>query len=296
MLELLDTLLHDTLKAGVKSLGLSPLDEQLSSSPPNEKWRQQHTNPSRPALSVYLVELRENLRLRSNERVERQPPAARGLHRAPYRLDCHYLISAFVFAEPDSDPPTTQREHTMLYQATAALTAARPLIPSRHYSPGSPKLTAWPEAFRDHEMFMDINPAAGFSKLSEFWASLSGTDHPWRPVVHVVITVPVELVDIALAPIVTRRTTAYQQGSARESFTEIGGVVLDAKKRTVPGASIVLTDINDGEVARTTAGEDGKYTLRLEPPGEVLYAAAFSLGRTPPINVQQVDDYTLQFA
>jgi len=295
MLELLDKLLHDTLKAGVTSLGNQPSDAQISSSPPSESWRRQHTDPSRPALSVYLVELRENLNLRSNERRERQTPSGRMSWRAPYRLDCHYLISAFLFAEPDSVPPATQREHTMLYQATAALTKARPFIPSRRYPVGSPDLLAWPETFRDHELFMDINPAAGFGKLAEFWGSLSGRDHPWRPVVHLVVTVPVELVDLTFAPIVTHRTTTYLQGAARERFTEIGGVVLDADGSIVPSALVVLTDVNDEEVVRTTAGEDGKYTLRLEPPGEVLYAAAFSLGRTASINVRQVDDYTLQF-
>src|SRR5215831_7923633 len=98
MIDLLDTMLFRLFRWQVTELSGNA---QVRFQPPDEDWRalvpgitDAVGNPAN-SLNVYLVDLRENRKLRSNERertvvgsdVYETPPAR--------RVDCHYLISAW---------------------------------------------------------------------------------------------------------------------------------------------------------------------------------------------------------
>ena len=98
------------------------LDEaQVRFQPPDEDWRGYVTNLQRNALNIYLVDLRENRKLRSNERTLGIQDGIISETPAPLRVDCHYLITAWSPATVTQAVEPTVEEHALLYQVTAIL-------------------------------------------------------------------------------------------------------------------------------------------------------------------------------
>jgi hypothetical protein len=199
MLNLVDVLIRDVLLAGVPGL---VLPTQVRFQPPEGTLRTDVLNVNRMVVCVYLVDLRENRKLRSNERIPTVMNGEVTAEPAPARVDCHYLLTAWsptaaaAGVEPELD------EHQLLYQVIAVLMGSGWLNPSRTYAAGSAKLTAWPVAFRDGELPTAVLPVEGFPKLSEFWTTM-GPNLPWRPAVYLVVTVPVALLREIQGPPVT---------------------------------------------------------------------------------------------
>src|SRR6185295_4228220 len=111
--------------------------EQIGFGPPNSEWRGQVQNlGDARALNVYLVDLRDNRRLRSSERRSTVEPGGRVVRRrAPARLDCHYLVTAWSNATEDQDK--TPEEHRLLHEVVTALVNAEPLVAADVFAPGS---------------------------------------------------------------------------------------------------------------------------------------------------------------
>lgn len=296
MLTLVDRMLQIILRdqvAGLASGGIVH-EGQVSFDPP--------VPPSTPPqLSVYLVDIRENVKLRSNERVERSVGGAVVSRRAPYRIDCHYLISASA-ASTDPEPPF---QHTLLYEATEALVRSQPLVPARILA-GYSDLLDWPESSRDTEIPMTVNPHEGFAKLAEFWGTMTG-DHPWRPVVYVIVTIPVEYADAAAVAMVRHRTTVYRTGVQENARVEIGGIVLDRPEQAVTSppqpqpqpvgrARVFVLDSNHAVIATTICDDEGRFVLQLPINATDLYAAAFGLGTTAPFPIASTHEYKLHFS
>src|SRR5262249_26905028 len=238
MLSLLDNLLRQTLMDGVSGLrkvqenqSATPVTEsQVGFNPPDNQWRSDVQHLQRNALNVYLVDLRENRRLRSNERVRSIENGIVYEDPAPARMDCHYLITAWSPTEqitPQVAPVLD--EHALLYEAAAVLIKNAPLNPSRVYPAGSQALKDW-EPFSNIELPSVIAPVEGFPKLAEFWGAM-GVGHRWKPVVYLIVTVPVELLREVAGPMVTTRITEYRQlgrPETAEVWIQIGGHVRDA--------------------------------------------------------------------
>jgi hypothetical protein len=245
-----------------------------------------------------LVDIRENVKLRSVEHFERQEGTALVARRKPYRMDCHYLLVAS--SNPGGGPPPPPPlQHSLLYEATTALVRCSPLIPAKVYPPGSTELEAWSEDSRDMELPMTVNPHEGFPKLAEFWGTLAAP-HPWRALIYVVVTIPVEHRDDARPEIVRRRTTIYRAGVQSESIAEIGGSVIGRDLAPV-GRAWVSAGIADGsnreELARTTSDDEGQFVLSLPEKATHLWAAAYGMGVTPALDVvsNAKNDFTLKF-
>jgi Pvc16 N-terminal domain len=99
-------------------------ESQVRFRPPDQEWRQFVANMTvngQPAmaLNVYLVELRENKNLRSNERVRMVENGFAHDIPAPRRMDCHYLITAWSPAAQTPAVEPTVDEHRLLYDVTA---------------------------------------------------------------------------------------------------------------------------------------------------------------------------------
>jgi hypothetical protein len=72
-----------------------------------------------PAIDLFLYDLQENRELRTNEwLVERQSNGTSTKQRAPARIDCSYLVTAWP---SDSTPTPAQDEHHLLGEVMRAL-------------------------------------------------------------------------------------------------------------------------------------------------------------------------------
>jgi hypothetical protein len=245
------------------------------------------TGATVPRLSVYLADVRENVKLRANERQQTTADGTIRSRRPPYRLDCHYLISAFAGTQSGSPP----LQHDMLYETTEALVRAQPLVPARALA-GHGQLLNWPPEQRDIELPLTVNPPEGFPKLAEFWGTMPHR-HPWRPVVHAIVTIPIELNASAAVGVVHQPVTVYSAGAdARvagsgpsERRALLGGTVIDKNGAPVGRARVFGADAVGQVLARTTCADDGRFVIDLPLAADRIYAAAFGYGTTPPFTV-----------
>jgi hypothetical protein len=282
MLRRLDLLLRDVLRDALPVLAS---DDQVRFQPPDATLRADVLNLNDLALDVYLVELRENRKLRTNERSPVFEDGFVHLEPAPALVDCHYLISAWSPAQPALEPALD--EHALLYEAAAVLFQNAPLNPSRVYPPGAPALAAWPERFRRTDLPTALLPPEGFAKLSEFWTTM-GQDSRWKPVLHLVVTLPVVLVRELAGFMVTTRITDYRIAGLRETaevWMQIGGHVLTRNPQpgepplAVAGAWVEIEPAAGGVTRRTRTNALGRFTFgRLRADRYRLHTVAAGLG------------------
>jgi hypothetical protein len=266
VIDQLDSVLHAILVKGVP-LG-NP--DQVRFDPPDDVWRGYVDGTLRDlALNVYLTETRENRKLRSNAREQVYANGRVSERAAPTRLDCHYLISAWspkATLNPAVQP--TLDEHKLLYAAVAALLRACPINPTSVFGKGASELAGIDPAIRQADLPTVVAGAEGFPKLAEFWGTMGPNQKPWRPVVLLVVTLPVVYPEGPPGPIVTTRSATYRLDSATETLVEIGGTVTNAAGEPIEGAWVALT-APGGELAGVAiTSRDGRFAFnRLEPAG-----------------------------
>jgi hypothetical protein len=258
----------DALDNMLQQLFITSIDDitdpsQVGFEPPDDKWRNYVTGLKNNALNVYLVDLKENRMLRSNERVRDFQNGMFTETPAPRRVDCHYLISAW--SSVTGDPPTvepTVEEHELLYKATAALMDAEPFVPSQIHA-GGPLADQFPPEFADDELPSTILPVEGFPKLAEFWGATK-TVH-WKPAVYLIVTLPVVLPLKITGPMVTTRIAEYQMngnGEIVETLIQIGGsVVAQVSGQPLPGAWLLLEDNSGNPLKTATTDAAGHFTF-----------------------------------
>jgi hypothetical protein len=269
---------------------LSQIDQitdevQVRFQPPDEDWRNHVSDLPGNALNIYLADLRENRKLRSNERIRDFSNGDVTETAAPARIDCHYLITAWSPAEPGPALEPTLDEHALLYDVTGVLMNNVPLIPRQVYEP-DPLPAGFPELIADAEWPVSILPVEGFPKYGEFWGTM-GVNHRWKPAVYLIVTLPVAFPTQIAGPMVTTRITEYRQMGQvgnTDVWIQIGGHVLDATNvppddaptpvenawvqlETTDGQRLQTTRTND--LGRFTFGElqEGQYRLRFSATG-----------------------------
>jgi hypothetical protein len=253
-----------------------PNDAWIRFQPPDDKWRQYVSSLNHTALNVYLVDLRENRTLHSNERIRTYTGIGAVDLPAPRRLTCHYLVSAWHPAAPSVQVDPAPEEHELLYRATALLINADPLVPEQVYAPGQVPPQFDPE-FSKTQLPITVVPVDGFPKYAEFWGTM-GQDHPWKPAVYLTVTVPVMLLERFSGPEVTTRVTTYRQAGdpqTVEVWVQIGGRVRTAAGKELAGAWATLETAPGGPVAQTRCDDRGGFTFdRLHPGPYRLRARA----------------------
>jgi Pvc16 N-terminal domain/Carboxypeptidase regulatory-like domain len=318
VLILLDELLRQSLMQGVTGLrevrpGQPPTPvsaDQVRFEAPDERWRSSLANVRRNVLNVYLVDLRENRKLRSNERGRVPENGVVYDYPAPARMDCHYLISAWSPTDqltPQVEPVLD--EHGLLYEVAAVLLRAGALNPSAVYPSGSTALNSWPEAYRKADLPIHVLPTDGFPKLAEFWGTM-GDDHRWRPVLYLIVTLPVDLFRESAGWMVTTTITDYgqrDQPDSAEVLIQIGGSVLDSgnplpdgSPRPVVSARVEIRDATSGQLAeRTDTNKEGRFIFtRLRAGRYKLRASAPGLTMASPRDVvvpSLTGEYDLKF-
>jgi hypothetical protein len=278
MLNLLDELLRKILMDGV--IGLTPVpqppaqppprlpvdEHQVGFRPPDDQWVSDVKTLQLNALNVYLVELRENRKLRTNERTREPQNGIVYEYPAPARVDCHYLISAWSPTEqltPQVEPVFD--EHALLYETAAVLFGSAPFNPSRIYPTNSQALNAWGE-YRDVDLPAVVVPHEGFPKLAEFWGTM-GPNHRWRPVLYLIVTIPVALVREQAGYMVTTRITEYRQMDKPETaeiWIQIGGHVFKKSGNAnveIPDAWVGLETATGDPLQSTKTNALGRYTF-----------------------------------
>ncbi len=235
-------------------------DFQVRFDPPDDAWRgylQGVTINGVQAvgLSVYLVDVRENRLLRSNERFPNHDAGFGTVEHAPPRIDCHYLISAWdIVTATQTVEPTMTHEHRVLSDVVTALMQASPLNPSRILPPGT-RLQAIPEAMRNVDLPTTVLPGEGFPKLAEFWSSM-GVGSRWRPAVYVVVTLPVVLERTVVGPLVTTANVLVRGG---DEFFLIGGTVSSVSGGHAPVANAWVRVDETGSLY--TTDDNGRFRI-----------------------------------
>jgi hypothetical protein len=228
MIRDLDNMLRQLLVDGIPEITAA---DQVSFRPPDDDWRNEVINLGRLALNLYLVDVRENRKLRSNAAVRVGEVNGQVIYEpAPTRVDCHYLVTAWSPAQPAGGIEPTLDEHHLLYQTMVVLVNSEPLNPRRVYGETNSILGTLPPLFISDLPFQ-VLPVEGFLKQPEFWGTM-GQVHHWRPAIYLIVTVPLALVIPPAGPMVTTTATTLRrtdQPGAPDPLYTIGGRVLDAR-------------------------------------------------------------------
>ena len=285
MIALLDQLLFRLFRSRINDLSADP---QVRFQPPDDDWRAAVPNianaSGNPAVSlnVYLFDLRENRKLRTNERERTDIGFDSYLTQPPRRVDCHYLISAWSPIAPSPMVEPAFDEHALLANAARVLGESDPLDPVALCAATRPGLPAVPVPAElvGETLPVTLLPVEGFLKLGEFWGTM-GQHNRWKPCLYSVITVALKDVPVRSGGIVTTalmHTLIIDHPESVETFMHIGGTLRAAAapaSPVVPGAWVeLLTAANvRRQVVMTDA--DGRFVFVQVSPGNYLvrYAA-----------------------
>jgi hypothetical protein len=251
-----------------------------------------------------MVELRENREQRSCGRTRQIDQGIVTETPLPRYVDVQYLITAWDPAKAGPAVEPTVNEHKLLWAVTSALMNADPLDPIKIYFPLSLPI-GFPPEIANAELPTTILPREGFGKHAEFWGTMPGNNHPWRPAVILILTLPMTQPPIVTGPMVTTRITEYRLTPGTglvELWAEIGGTVLDATvapPAIVQGAWVALVDSGGVQLVTTTSDAQGRFIFNMIRPGN--YQLRFSAGSRatpPPRNItvpSPTGEYNLQF-
>ncbi len=203
---------------------------------------EQSFHPMQTTVDLFLYDLRENLELRSNELTIDKTDTQAVTHKAPMRLACSYLATAWPVGGAD---PALQ-EQLLLSQVLQAL-ARFPTIPETFLQgslvgqdPPLPMVALHPDALKN---------------LAEFWASLGNT---LRASLTITVTISVPVFDDLTDFLVTTTTSTTAPGNApADQWLHFGGRVFDGAANGVPGALVDLLDAG----LRTRSDDDGRFVF-----------------------------------
>jgi hypothetical protein len=282
---LVDDALQELFETRMKTLGAGTtgvLPGQVGIQPPDKDWPSEFAasvpSPPTRGLNVYLAEVRENRKLRSNQRAERTVNGHVYSEPPPMRVDCHYVISAW--SNNTRREARTREEHLVLAEALSVLVEVRAITVA------------------GDELPTVIAPPDGFPKLAEFWGTMADKQ-PWRPVIELIVTVPIQPTTEFAGTEVTTLLAEYRPGfgsEGAETLIDIGGHVL-AAGAAVPGAWVRLESVSGDLLDTATTDGRGRFRFaRLEAQTYVFRAGATGAGsaeRTVPVP-SPTGDYDLR--
>ena len=291
MIDQLDLLLRKFLTTRIDEI---TSDVQVRFQPPDEDWRNVVRNLTVGgnlvnSLNVYLIDLRENRKLRSNETLRQTIDGTVFETPAPKRVDCHYLVSAWSPADTTPMIEPTLDEHALLAKVASALAEHEALDANAIYAPVAP-----PAAMTDLTLPLAVLPTEGFLKLAEFWGTM-GEKHRWKPVVYIVVTIPLTLATLPSGPPVTTllTDTRFTGGPSDATVHQIGGIVSrlitppapqPAHLEPVAGAWVELLDATATKrLALVRSDAQGRFQfMQLRGGAYQLRASAMGLAAQPP--------------
>lgn len=273
MINQLDQMVRHLLDTGLNDPSL-PWTIDVEVRPPDDAWRAAVNSDGRPAVNVYLVEVREARDLRSTSASLRRDAE-------PFRVDCHYLVSAWI---PTSDPAfgtPTVVEDWLLGRCIAILSDHAPLTARDVYEGTFP--SDLDPLLYDLALRTELLPPEGYARLADFWTGV-GQGNTWHASAYLVVTLPILRTDKFQAPpvrtihLTTARTGPGSSGAPAEWVEDrilaVGGVVRTSTGGPVPGALVTLSDATGVTTLRTvTTDGSGRYRLDGLVPGSYRLAA-----------------------
>ena len=228
MIDALDRILMDFIQSNVSALA-GPM--QIGFAPPNDDWRMNVASGNTDRLNIYLYDLREDLKLRSNDRTVTQANGWSTARRAPPLLDCWYLITAWspVIQTPGVEPSLD--EHQLLGAVAEVLFRHRSIRIADVYGPAIPipshrTIASVPGPLQTEELPLEVGPTDPSQELLEFWSSMRAV---WRPSLKVKIAFPIfPMVPDFESPMVTTLIADHRQwdvATASEVLHSFGGTV-----------------------------------------------------------------------
>jgi hypothetical protein len=239
--------------------------------PPDDDWRTKAMPGDANAISVYLIELRENRKLRSNEHKRTVTNGDVSEQTAPRRMDCHYVITAWSPVAVTAPVDPTFDEHMLLYQVAAAIANADPLNALDIFaSSGIPP--GFPPELLDAQLAVTLMPVEGFQKYAEFWGTMGRHHQPWKPAVYIIVTLPLSVSSHRAGPMVTTTITEMLMSdvpSSGEAQIQIGGTVRDSQipPQPVANAWVELLSATGGRLRLSNADAQGRFVFTRVPPG-----------------------------
>jgi hypothetical protein len=206
--------------------------------------------PNQTSIDLFLYDIRENMMLRDNEPVIQRVAGQAITRKPPLRADCSYLVTAWAVGGAD----LPLQEHRLLGQALQILSGF-PIIPA--------SLLVGRLVGQEPPLPMLVARTDGLKNPAEFWTAL-GTR--LRPSFTLTATISIDIFPPETAPIaITSAIQLTQLGLAETRIAgfRIGGVVTDAAKHPVAGATVTLVERN--LVVSTSA--KGEYNFGLVPAG-----------------------------
>lgn len=195
MFDDLDKTLQELLKQELPSGIASQV--AISFAPPDNTFPP--SSVTLPAIDLFLYDIRENLELRNREwEVERRSDGTGSKKRAPVRVDCSYLITAWSSAA--SSTPAFD-EHRLLGEVMKAL-LRHPTIPEALLQGG---LTG-----QDPDLPTVALQSGQLQSMGEFWQALGGKP---KAALNYTVTIGVETHPAEeTGPLVTDKLLKFRQG------------------------------------------------------------------------------------
>lgn len=277
MIEPLDFLLRDLIQSRVPGF-IGPT--QIGFMPPNADWKAAVIAAGEERFNFYLYDLRENVRLRTNELRTTTTAGQSTVDRPSPRLDCTYLITAWspVAPSPLFDP--SREEHRLLYQALAVLMQFRPLDAFEVYPIAAPStmtfaaFKALAPALVEQPLPMQVSLPDAVREPAEFWTTMKVDS---RPALRLTVTIPVVVQEPdAVFPDVLTMLALYKSmgvPSLPETVLTIGGRVLrQVDDDPIDGAWVQLVGTAPPAITavrkQAVTEADGRFTFSRVPQGK----------------------------
>jgi hypothetical protein len=223
---------------------------KISFALPDEEWRGKGQELE---LNMYLYDIREDRKLRSNERrVRRDQDGIVDLMEPLPRVSCAYVITAWNKSGVTNNEDREYQEHRLLSQVLRVLLK---------YSKLPEDYWVASQSGEEPPLPMVSAQAGGLVEPGEFWSALNTAV---RPSIHCIVTLTLDSQDWQSAgPMVVTQIMAYEQKNkpgTRRQVARIGGRVTDrsSARLSVPGVEVSIPDL--GKTAMTDS--NGYYTIR----------------------------------
>ncbi len=209
-------------------------------------------------LNLFLFDVRENVELRSNERVVTRANNQATIELPPLRVSCSYLVTAW----PDGNIDLELREHRLLSQALQTFSRF-PTIPPAFLQGGL--------AGQEPPLPMMAASTNGPPNPAEFWTALANR---LRASFVLSVTIGMPLFDPIVAPQVITKEVGHSLAAdgpggieaipgTREASLRIAGTLVD--NLAVPVADATVTALPTG--VQATTAENGQYDLGMLSAG-----------------------------
>jgi Pvc16 N-terminal domain/CarboxypepD_reg-like domain len=278
--------LNETIKRMlVEGVPLDTSEIDVVFEAPTAEWS---SSLARPTINCYLYHIAENQELRhANWETDRAGEAHKnGSHpahlvqrrRTPFRLDVHYLITAWANEVED--------EHRLLWRAISALIKYK-IIPQEQLY-GELGKQEWPVPVKIAQPEMVLkNP-------SDFWSSM---ETHMKPSVTVAVTLPLDPALVIETPLVlTKRIRLHPDMNEQQAYwapiAQIGGWVLvrsGESSMPVPGVDVLIVERG----THTQTGRDGKFKFDHVPRGRYTLRASSESGQAERSIEVPGEDYDL---